>query len=134
MPRVVWSDVGLSPRALVLDAGDPAVPLNSCYVVRCRDEGDALALAALLNSPLARAWLAAIAEPARGGYLRFLGWTMSLFPVPRDWERARDILRPFARRAMHGRPPSELEMLEAALDAYGLKHRDVAPLLGWSIE
>jgi methylase of polypeptide subunit release factors len=60
-PRVVWADVGKEPRASVLGAGDPRVPLNTCYVVRCRDEIDAHAFAALLNSPLARAWLDTVA-------------------------------------------------------------------------
>ena len=62
----------------MLLAGDATVPLNSCYVARCRDCATPIALAALLNSPLARAWLDAIAEPARGGYHRYLGWTLSL--------------------------------------------------------
>ena len=65
--RVVWADFGRRPSALVLPAGDPTVPLNSCYALPCRDPRDALAVAALLNSPLAAAWLNALAEPARGG-------------------------------------------------------------------
>ncbi|HWH51856.1 MAG TPA: DNA methyltransferase, partial [Gemmatimonadaceae bacterium] len=77
-PRVVWCDMGREPRAAVLEAGDPRVPLNSCYVARCSDLVDADTLATLLNSAVARAWLNAIAEPARGGYRRYFGWTMSL--------------------------------------------------------
>jgi hypothetical protein len=90
MPRVVWADVTRVPRAAVLRAGDPTVPLNTCYALRCRDEVDALTLAALINSPLSAAWLRALAEPARGGYRRLLAWTMALLPVPDDWDRARD--------------------------------------------
>jgi len=60
-PRVVWADLGRVPRAAVLFAGDAAVPLNTCYVARCRDETDACALAALLNGPFAAAWLNALA-------------------------------------------------------------------------
>jgi methylase of polypeptide subunit release factors len=59
--RVVWGDVGREPRAAVFLPGDARVPLNTCYVARCRDARDAFALAALLNGPLARAWLDAIA-------------------------------------------------------------------------
>lgn len=130
--RVVWADVGREPRALVLDAGDPRVPLNTCYVVRCRDIFDARALAALLNSPLARAWLDTIAEPARGGYRRYLGWTTSLLPLPSDWPRARAILAPLAERAVqHERAPSNAELLDAALAAYELRLDDVAPLVAW---
>jgi hypothetical protein len=51
----------------MLTACDPSVPRNSCYVTLCRDDGDALTLSAILNSPIAEAWLAALAEPARGG-------------------------------------------------------------------
>ena len=60
-PRVIWGDVGREPRASVLDAGNPVVPLNSCYVARCEDACDAHTLAALLNGALARAWLNALA-------------------------------------------------------------------------
>jgi hypothetical protein len=130
-PRVVWGDLGREPRASVLDAGDPTVPLNSCYVARCESAGDAHALAALLNGPLARAWLSAIAEPARGGYRRYLGWTMSLLPIPRDWERARAILGPIGERARGGAAPTENELLLASLEAYNVDHDTVAPLVAW---
>jgi hypothetical protein len=132
-PRVVWPDLGRTPRATVLAAGNSSVPLNSCYVALCRNDDDALTLAAILNSPLASAWLAALAEPARGGYRRFLGWTMSLFPLPRDWETARTALAPLARFAILEKREVELRdlLLDAALAAYGLEYNDVAPLLAW---
>ena len=133
-PRVVWADLGRSPRAAVLDEGDPVVPLNSCYVAICRDGVDARALAAILNSPIAEAWLAALAEPARGGYRRFLGWTMSLLPLPRDWQRAREILAPIADAAIRGElVGGELRevLLTEALAAYNLRHEEIAPLLTW---
>jgi len=130
-PRVVWSDFGRSPRAAVIATGDPTVPLNSCYVLACPDLDDALALAALLNSRLAAAWLNAIAEPARGGWHRYLGWTMSLLPLPSDWARARSILAPLAERAACDSAPTDAELLDAVCRAYRLKHVDVAPLLAW---
>ena len=122
--RVVWADIGRRPRAAVVPPGDRTVPLNSCYVVRCNDEPDAWALAALLNSPLCAAWLNVIAEPARGGYRRYLGWTVGLLPVPRWWGRARSILAG-ARHA------DDRTLLAAALDAYQLSARDVHPLLAF---
>jgi hypothetical protein len=130
-PRVVWGDVGREPRAAIFDAGDRSVPLNSCYVVRCRDQQDAFAFAALLNGPLARAWLDAIAEPARGGYHRYLGWTVSLLPTPGDWEHARAVLAPLGERGQRGAPPSDHELFDASLEAYGLQRRHVAPLVAW---
>jgi hypothetical protein len=129
--RVVWGDLGREPRASVLEAGDATTPLNSCYVVRCEESGDAHAFAALLNGAVARAWLGAVAEPARGGYYRYLGWTLSLLPVPLDWTRARSILAPLGERARCGVPVSDSELLNASLDAYGVAHRTVAPLLAW---
>lgn len=130
-PRVVWGDVGKEPRALVLDAGDSRVPLNTCYVVRCRDSTDAHAFAALLNSPLARAWLDTIAEPARGGYRRYLGWTTALLPLPNNWRRARAVLAPLSERARSNNAPSDAELLDAALAAYELTLDAVAPLVAW---
>jgi hypothetical protein len=130
--RVVWSDFGRVPKAAVLPAGDPTVPLNSCYVVSCSDEIDALALATLLNSPVAAAWLNVIAEPARGGWRRYLAWTVSLLPIPREWNRARDILAPLAARAIEGDPPSAHELIDVTCKAYRLKRESLAPLLAWS--
>ena len=92
---------------------------------------DAHALATLLNGPLVSAWLNTIAEPARGGYRRYLGWTMSLLPIPNDWQHASELLAPLGKRAQLGDVPPQNELLNAALDAYGLELRDVEPLLSW---
>jgi Eco57I restriction-modification methylase len=130
-PRVVWADLARGPRAVVLPPHDPTVPLNSCYVVFCPTIADAHALAVLLNGPIATAWLDPLAEPARGGYRRYLGWTTALLPVPRDWHRARATLAPYGERAASGDVPGSQELLDATLRAYGISHSDVAPLLGW---
>jgi hypothetical protein len=131
-PRVAWSDFGRRPRAAVLEAGDTTVLLNSCYVARCSDATDAYTLAVLLNSPIVAAWLNALAEPARGGYRRYLGWTVSLMPLPTDWSAARDKLAPIADRAINGSPPDADTLLAAVLKAYHLRERDVEPLLLWN--
>lgn len=123
--RVVWADIGRRPRAMVIPPGDPTVPLNSCYVVRCSEEADAWAIAALLNCRLCAAWLNVVAEPARGGYRRYLGWTVGLLPVPRRWQRARSVLA----AARHG---DDETLLRSAFDAYGLSDRDVRPLLDFA--
>jgi hypothetical protein len=75
--------------------------------------------------------LNAIAEPARGGYHRYLGWTMSLLPIPRDWPRARAILAPLGHAARHGRPPNDHELLRLSLAAYDVEHDDLAGLVAW---
>jgi hypothetical protein len=131
-PRVVWADIGKTPRALVLESGNRTVPLNSCYVTLCPSLDDAHALSALLNSSLVASWLAVVAEPARGGYRRFLGWTMSMLPIPMRWEECRDELAAISRRSI-SEPGSvaSAELLEIAIAAFGLRRRDVEPLLAW---
>ncbi len=128
--RVVWADIGLVPRASVLPAGDPTVPLNTCYVVRTASDDDAHAFAALLNSRIAGAWLAAIAEPARGGYRRFLGWTCARLPIPRDWPHARSRLAPVGRAAAAGAPPSAEALDEVVAACFGLPREALAALIG----
>ena len=130
--RVVWSDFGRTPRAAILPAGDPTVPLNSCYVLPCTDPIDALTLTALLNSALAAAWLNVVAEPARGRWHRYLAWTVSLLPIPHDWHRAREELAPLAERALLGLPPTVTELLAATCRAYRVKQAEIDPLLAWS--
>jgi hypothetical protein len=133
-PRVVWADFGLAPRAIVVAEDERYVALNTCYVVRCRKPIDAHALAAILNGPLAAAWLNAIAEPARGGYRRYLGWTMALLPIPIRWNRARKILAPLGERAMQGDIPNQDELLEAALAAYQVQREKLQALLSWNVD
>jgi hypothetical protein len=130
--RVVWADFGMRPRAMVIEPGDSIVPLNTCYAVSCDTLDDAHGLATLLNGPLVSAWLNVVAEPARGGYRRYLGWTMSLFPLPADWERARERLAPIGARAMSGDVPSDDELLAGALDAYRVTLPEIQPLLSWT--
>jgi len=131
-PRVIWADFGLTPRAMVVAAGVPLVALNTCYVARCKSIANAYGLAAILNSPLAAAWLNVLAEPARGGYHRYLGWTVAQLPIPIHWPRARQRLAPLGERAMDNDPPSQNELLGACLNAYQLAGDDVQPLLSWS--
>lgn len=129
--RVVWADFGLTPRAIVIEPGDSTVPLNTCYAISCDTLDDARSLAALLNSPLVSSWLNVVAEPARGGYRRYLGWTVSLLPLPSEWEYARERLAPLGARAMSGDVPSDDELLAAALDAYRVTFAEIQPLLSW---
>ena len=129
--RVVWGDVGRAPRAAVLAPDDPTVPLNSCYAVAAPSGEDADALAAWLNAPLATAWLSAVAEPARGGYRRFLGWTMARLPLPRDWPAARALLAPVGAAARSGSAPSASELHELSLRAFRLPAGTVEPLFTW---
>jgi hypothetical protein len=131
-PRVVWSDVSRSPKAAFLPKGDRSVPINSCYVARCRSIQDGLALTTLLNSPIVAAWLNCLAEPARGGYHRYLGWTMSILPLPGDWAHAVELLAPVASRAIDGCLPTTDDLQSSVLNAYRLSEEDVEPLMAWA--
>jgi len=131
-PRVVWADMSRGPRACILPAHSPVVPLNSCYVATCRDDIDAAALAALLNSPLAGAWLDALAEPARGGFRRYLGWTVARLPIPADWGRARDLLAPLGQRGVAGDAIGSDELLDAVIAAYRVRPALARTLVEWT--
>jgi hypothetical protein len=131
-PRVVWADIGRRPRATALLAGDRTVPLNSCYAVRGHDATDAHALVTVLNSDVAAAWLNAVAEPARGGFHRYLGWTVGLLPLPRDWERVRDALAVVGQEAAAGQPPPRAVLTDRVAAAYGIAVEQLTPLLEWS--
>ena len=132
LARVIWADLGRSLRAAFVAPGDRVVALNSCYVVRCPEPDDALALVAFLNSPLASAWLTLVAEPARGSFFRFLGWTMAMLPIPADWPRARAILSPLGAQAVAGDPPSPHELLDRAIAAFRVRRSDVAAMVEWA--
>lgn len=134
--RVVWADIGKRLRPRVLAPGDPTVPLNTCYVLRTPSLDDAWAVAALLASPVARAWFDVLAEPARGGFRRFMGWTVATLPVPNNWLVARIALADFARRhpaalSVHDAMRDE-EHLTVVADAYGIPVRSLEPLVRWT--
>ena len=92
---------------------------------------DAYALHTLLSSPLAAAWFEALAEPARGGFRRYMGWTVATLPVPVDWAAARVPLAALGRRRIGGEPVSEKEHLDVVATAYGLAVAATQPLLTW---
>jgi hypothetical protein len=85
-----------------------------------------------MNSGIAAAWLSVIAEPARGNYHRYLGWTVARLPIPIDWPRARRLLAPVASAARDGTIPDPAMLNAMILDAYGLPSRSLDPLLDWA--
>ncbi len=137
--RVVWADIGRRLRSRVLLPGDPTVPLNSCYVVRTPHVDDAFALHALLRSNIAGAWLDVLAEPARGGFRRFLGWTVAALPIPADWRTAAALLSPMGRLMMDDERDADsgvpmdvpLDLDEIVALAYGVPVQELLPLLEW---
>jgi hypothetical protein len=83
-------------------------------------------------SPTVSIPLAAIAEPARGGYHRYLGWTIARLPVPHDWSRAVGLLAPVAECARSGNEPANDDLDALVLAAYNVNHSAVEPLLEWT--
>jgi hypothetical protein len=133
LARVVWSDISRAARAMVLEPGNPTVPLNSCYVLPAPTPDDAYAFAALLNSAPVSSWLCALAEPARGGYRRFLAWTVARLPLPRRWPRAVEILAPLGRRGAAGQPADPHTLALAVARAYGVRLARLEPLITWCL-
>jgi len=78
--RVIWPDVARRLTAAVPPAD--VIPLNTAYGIAVRNEDDAHALAALLNTR----WYAALgrltADPARGGYRRCNARVVAQLPLP----------------------------------------------------
>lgn len=130
-PRVVWADIGKRLRTVVLAAGDPTVPLNTCYVLHAASDTDAWALHALLASPLAAAWLDTLAEPARGGFRRYLGWTVSTLPVPQHWAVARNALAEIGRCSGRGIGVPIDIVNRVTANAFNIALGDVQALLEW---
>ncbi len=146
LPRLVWADIGKQLRSQVIPARSPVVPLNTCYVVRPPSDDDAFALYALLQSNIAIAWLHPLAEPARGGFRRFLGWTVGSLPIPRNWAAAVRILAPLGKQlhepamstasTAENHPTPQMVSTITTLDhavarAFELDIDNVRPLLDW---
>lgn len=129
--RLVWADLGRTLRTRILPPGDPTVPLNTCYVLRTASLTDARALNTLLTSPVAAAWLDVIAEPARGGWRRFLGWTVAALPVPSNWERARVLLSEHKPSPDKGDDAAKRGHAEVVANAYEIPLEQLMPLLDW---
>ncbi|MCA9561903.1 MAG: hypothetical protein KC561_00375, partial [Myxococcales bacterium] len=90
--RVIWRDIATQLEAAVLEPGESAVPLNSCYYVEAADATEAYLVAAIANSTWARAFAASYAEPAMNGHYRFMAWVFGMLPWPKH-------LRPESRIA-----------------------------------
>lgn len=130
--RLVWADIGKRLRTRVLTAGDPTVPLNSCYVLRTPSDHDAWAVSALLASPICTAWLDCLAEPARGGFKRYLGWTVASLPMPANWLTARITLAELGVRLASSSTVTPEEQIDIVADAYGIPVASLQPLLDWN--
>jgi len=101
--RVIWSDLARRLEAAILSGPGERdrVPLNSCYLLPCQGEEEALALAAWLNSSWCRAAARLSATVARGGFARFDARTIGRLPFSVT-ALADPALVSLARRAISG--------------------------------
>ena len=131
---VVWSDFGRTPRAAVLPAGDPTVPLNSCYVLSCPDPRRRAG--ARRPAQLgARRGVAQRRRRARAWRLASISRVDGLAATPpgRLGPRAQSSSRHSPNAHYSGMPPTEQQLLAAVCRAYRREpFSDVAPLLAWS--
>lgn len=132
--KVVWRDVSRRMDAAVVEGewgGEgrsfPLVPNQTTYFVAAGDGETAWAVAGLLNSQAAGAWLVARADRAKDGHFRYFGRTVQELPVPRGLDRAalaaaaRAAAEGTARRGaldalvgtLYGLSPAERKILEA---------------------
>jgi hypothetical protein len=86
----------------------------------------------LLTSPVANAWLDCLAEPARGGFRRYMGWTIASVPIPADWISVRLPLAVAGRRLCAGDTVTHDEHIALIADAYGIPQQRLLPLLEWN--
>ncbi|MBI4865613.1 MAG: hypothetical protein HY816_01555 [Candidatus Wallbacteria bacterium] len=142
-PMVVWKDIARSSTAVFVDAPllGPAgpgwpVPLNTTSYVAVSDSTVGHALAALLNSAPARAYLASLAPRAKDGYCRFLCWTVGMLPLPALARRGRwtGELAELSRRlheteGQDRKAATKLDRVAARF--YGLSSSQLAALEDW---
>jgi Eco57I restriction-modification methylase len=139
--KVVWHDLARTLEAVAVPAvvntaigkARPIVPLNTTYFIAAPSAGEAMLLAALLNSLPVRCFARSIAERAKDARFRFFAWTVGILPLPHGWRDA-----PGARRLAQisrdahatGRidesARAELDSSVAAL--YGLSGSDITAM------
>jgi len=122
--RIVWPDIARRPRAVVLEeTGAPsAIPLNTCYVAAAPDRETALAVAAVLNSTWAAAFVSSNADEARGGYRRINARVARLLPVPAPGPH-RETLAQLSRRNHENEEHDYADLDAAAAYALDLSQR-----------
>lgn len=126
--RVVWRDISRRLEAAVLtDALDEAIPLNTCYVVEAGSDRAAYALAAWLNSGPVRQLASSIAPVAAGGFRRHAAHVVSALPLPATI-LSTSTFEAFGRSASAGVDCTD-ELDKAAQDALAPAHAGASPPL-----
>ena len=131
--KVAWKDLSRGMAAAVLpdivhvnDVAFPLIPNQTLYAIDAVSLDEAYVIAAILNSTIAGALLAGVAERAKDAHYRYFGRTIATMPWP-DTRSAWEHLVRLSRRA-HQRHEvmRELDTLVAKL--YGVSASELAAL------
>jgi hypothetical protein len=139
-PKVVWHDLSNRLRAVAVPAAirtpfgrvAPVVPLNTVYFIPAITDGQAMLLAALLNSLPIGCFARAMAERAKDARFRFFAWVVATLPLAGiDADPAASRLSALSAAAheagsIHEDARAELDDIVARL--YGLDRHAVAAL------
>lgn len=82
-PKLLCKDVTATPF-FTMDRSGYIVPRHSVYYIVAAEPRLIDALAAYLNSPVARRWLQAICQRAASGYLRLQSHVLKRLPIPAE--------------------------------------------------
>lgn len=131
--KVAWKDLSRGVAAAVLPdvvhingVAFPLVPNQTLYAVDAVSLDEAYAIAAVLNSTIAGALLAAVAERAKDAHYRYFGRTVAALPWP-DVTSERERLVRLSRRAHRG-ADVERELDEAVARLYGVDDAELERL------
>jgi hypothetical protein len=136
-PKVVWRDIAPRLEATLLSSRESPIPLNTTYFVTVKDPIEGYLVTALLNSLWMRIVAAVTAEPAMGGYFRFLAWTVARLPWPPrlrvDGRRGRRLAALGREAGEGGWTPERQAQIDAlvarAFDLDAARQRDLVELL-----
>ncbi len=118
--RVVWADLArqLSATALLTDAEQRMVPLNTCYWLATPSADSALALTAWLNSEPIRHLARQQATVAASGYFRFNASLVGTLPLPSGVLDDAALIQ-IGRAGHQGKPVDEGALAERVLRLLG---------------
>lgn len=134
--KVAWKDLsrGLAAAVLpdVVHVGEQPVPLipnQTLYAIDAVSLDEGYLISAVLNSTIAGALLASVAERAKDAHFRYFGRTVAALPWPDAQSEAETLVR-LARRAHRGVDVAgELDDVVARL--YGVTPGELATLRGY---
>jgi hypothetical protein len=134
--KVAWKDLSRGMAAAVLpdvvhvaERAFPLVPNQTLYSLDAVSLDEAYVVAAVMNSTVAGALIAAIAERAKDSHFRYFGRTIAALPWPATGSRVNDLVR-LSRRAHRG-VDVEGAIDEIVAELYAVTSRELTALRGF---